>query len=319
MPYMDLHCDTLTQAALLGRRSLTDFPEAAVDVNRLRKAGCAAQFFAVFLPPPAMLAHYFPRYRGDDDYLVSCRAALVDTVQADPDTLALAKTGAEVARNAAAGKLSVLLSLEDGRSVGGSLEKLWGYYDLGVRMVSLTWNAANCFGAPNSNDPEVMQRGLTDFGKEAVTYMQSLKMLVDVSHLSDGGFRDVAELCKGPFVASHSNCRALCPHRRNLTDGMLRCLGNHGGVAGLNCYPAFVGLEGGPAALAKHARHMTNLGGMDVAAIGTDFDGFTGPAVPGGPGEMSLLWDALRAEGFTEDEMEKLAWGNALRVLKEAL
>lgn len=319
MPYIDLHCDTLMQAALRCKRELLRFPEAAIDLERLRTADCLAQFFAVFLPPPTMLAHHFPCYAGDDAYLLQCRQVLMHTIQANPSRLALSRTAADLEQNRAAGKVSAFLTIEDGRSVGGKLEKLEGYYDLGVRLLTLTWNAANCFGAPNSDDPETMQQGLTAFGKEAVAYMEELGMLVDVSHLSDGGFRDVAELCKGPFVASHSNCRTLCPHRRNLTDGMLRCLAKHGGVAGLNFYPAFLGLGGGAAALAKHARHMADVGGVEVVAIGTDLDGFTESSEIDSPESLCRLWNALKKEGFSEDDIERIAWRNAARVLRDVL
>ena len=126
-----------------------------------------------------------------------------------------------------------------------------------------------------------MAAGLTDFGKEAVERMEQLGMLVDVSHLSDGGFWDVSRLCKGPFVASHSNCRALNPHPRSLTDEMLRTLAEHGGVAGLNFAPEFLNgditcQDSRVEDMVTQLRHRINVGGEDCAALGSDLDGIGG-------------------------------------------
>ncbi len=206
----------------------------------------------------------------------------------------------------------------------GKLENIKRFYDMGVRVLSLTWNAPNCFGFPNSTDPEIMSKGLTDFGKDAIIYMQELGMLVDVSHLSDGGFYDVANICKKPFVATHSNCRSLSPHQRNLTDDMLRVLGDAGGVTGINLGPEFLNADitckdSTAALMAAHARHMANHGGVGCVALGSDFDGVEGSLQISDPTKMELLADALKAEGFTSSEIDQIAWGNAMRVLEEAV
>lgn len=321
MSYIDLHCDTLMQALLRQKRDLYAFPSAMVDLRRLEAADCMAQFFAVFLPPPSMLAHFYPHYAGDDAYIAACRRLLLESLARRPETAAFARSGAELLQNAQQGRVSCFLTIEDGRSVSGKLEKLEGYYDLGVRLITLTWNAPNCFGFPSSDHPEVMARGLTAFGREAVERMGELGMLADVSHLSDGGFWDVADICKGPFVASHSNARALCPHRRNLTDRMLRALGDHGGVAGLNLAPFFVAPEGKSTAagLARHARHMADKGGLEAVSLGTDFDGVDGDMEIDSVHKLHLLWDALKAEGFSEDDVDRISRGNAMRVILEVL
>lgn len=225
--------------------------------------------------------------------------------------------------NFADGKLSAVFTIEDGRAVQGKMENIKRFYDMGVRAMTLTWNFENCFGAPNSKDPAIMNKGLTDFGKEAIVYMQELGMLVDVSHLSDGGFYDVANICKKPFVATHSNARALCPHQRNLKDDMIRLLGNAGGVTGLNFGPEFLNeditcKDSTAKLMAKHARHIANLGGVDCVAVGSDFDGIEGNLEISSPAKMELLADALKAEGFTAAEVDKIANGNVLRVMDEA-
>ena len=116
-------------------------------------------------------------------------------------------------------------------------------YEKGTRLMTLTWNYENCLGYPNSRDASVMGRGLKKFGLETIEQMNGLGMLVDVSHLSDGGFWDCIRHSSAPVVASHSNVRALCDCPRNLTDEMLKALGEKGGAAGLNFYPAFLRKE----------------------------------------------------------------------------
>ena len=145
-------------------------------------------------------------------------------------------------------------------------------------------------------------------------------MIVDVSHLSDAGFYDVVKYSTKPFVASHSNCRALCPATRNLTDEMIRVLGNCGAVAGINFEPSFLNadiddkfsrIEG----MCDHILHLIDKGGAECVGIGTDFDGIEGCLEIGEPTQMEYLVEGLRKVGFTQDEVDRIAWKNALRVL----
>ena len=230
----------------------------------------------------------------------------------------------DIRTNMSAGLSSAVLTMEDGRAVDSSLDRLRQFYDQGFRAIALTWNMENCFGYPNSRDPEKMSLGLKSFGKDAVRYMQELGILVDVSHLSDGGFWDVAELCQKPFIASHSNCRALSPHPRNLTDEMIRALADKGGVAGLNFLPGFVEADtnadySSATSIAKQARHMADVGGIECVAIGTDFDGFSGGAEISDCTKMDLLFTALEKEGFTSRQLELIARDNILRVMDDAV
>src|SRR5699024_7042079 len=113
---------------------------------------------------------------------------------------------------------------------GTSLRRLHEFYDAGVRLITLTWNYENAAGYPNSRDSSVMRKGLKPFGKVLIEEMNDLGMIIDVSHLSDGGFWDVARRSKKPFIASHSNARAVTSHPRNLTDEMIRAIAEKGGV-----------------------------------------------------------------------------------------
>ena len=312
VPYIDFHCDTLHAAWCKSRQDIFDFSEAMADVRRLNRCGCMAQFFAIFMPQPEDSARYGTI--SDDRYIET----LIEIFQQScGEHLCLAKSPEEPIP----GQISGFLTLEDGRAVDGKIEKLDQFYEMGIRLITLTWNYANCFGFPNSFVRETMGKGLTDFGKDAVVRMEELGMLVDVSHLSDGGFWDVAKLCKKPFVASHSNCRSLSPHPRNLTDEMIRTLADHGGIMGLNFCPKFLTADIGCREsriedMLRHLRHMVNTGGEDIAAIGTDLDGIEGQLEIGRAEDMPRLFEAMDRAGFSQSLIEKIAWRNARRVLE---
>lgn len=318
MRYIDLHCDTLAKAFAEGKQSISNMSEAMVDVERLDQAKVLAQFFAIFLLPKEEMRPDL----SDDGYIEALIQIMRNTIEENPEKIALARNVEELEANQKQGKVSAFLTIEDGRSVEGKLEKIDKYYDLGVRLISLTWNYENCFGAPNSTNENVMRRGLTPFGKEAVRRMEELGMLVDVSHLSDGGFYDVADICRGPFVASHSDCRALSEQPRNLSNEMIKVLAEKGGVAGINFFGCFLNnsKQSRICDMVSHINHLVKYGGEDIVAIGSDFDGISGDFFEvGDPLQMERLFAALQKEGYSERQLEKFAYGNALRVMRDVL
>lgn len=325
MKFIDMHCDSVMYAFFHGNEDCYE-TTGMCDVKKLMQGGALAQFLGIFLPSPT--SQLWERnkipYTGDEPYLKRCLEIFNRTMQEHSDVIAQARTAGDILENEKNHKMSAILSVEDGRDIQGDLNRLQLYYDWGVRLISLTWNHKNCFGSPNSKDPAIMAEGLTDFGRDAVVRMQELGMLVDVSHLSDGGFWDVAKLAKKPFVASHSNSRALAPHPRNLTDEMIRAIAESGGVTGLNFMPEFlnedtVSKESRVELMVKHAKYIINVGGEDVLGIGTDFDGFHGDLEIEGPHQMQKLFDGMHQAGFSDDLIEKIAYRNTMRVLKEVL
>lgn len=323
LPYIDMHCDTLG-VCLRGDTDIFELDGTMLDIKRMAAAGQAAQFFAVFFRPEGETLPSGALMPSDDEFFDLHRNLLLDSIAAHGESLALARSAGDIERNRVLGKISAVLTLEDGRAVNGKLERIRRFYELDVRVITLTWNGENCFGSPNSRDERVMNRGLTTFGAQAVEYMNELGMLIDVSHLSDGGFWDVARMSRKPFAATHSNCRALAPHPRNLTDEMIRALAGHGGVAGLNFFPPF--LTAAPdeehsrvGDMCRHVMHMLNTGGEDCIALGSDFDGIHGRLEIGSPTDMHLLFDALGKAGLSARQLEKFAYGNALRVLRDSL
>ena len=323
-PYADLHCDTLYAAWRKGAEDIFRMDGTMADAAKMVRGGCRLQLYAIFMPPPEETQDPACRYPGDDAYIETLAGIFKRTAQNHGDVFAAAGSMQDVARNAAEGKASGMLSMEDGRAVAGSFEKIRSFYDMGIRVMGLTWNHANCFGFPNSPDPEEMRKGLTTFGKEAVSCMEEMGMVIDVSHLSDGGFRDVASVSRKPFIASHSNCRALNPHPRSLTDEMIRELADRGGVMGLNFCPDFLtrDMEQRKSAvddLARQLRHRIQVGGLECAAIGTDFDGISGDLEIPSADRMPDFFQGLEQRGFTADELEHICWLNVERVFRDIM
>lgn len=325
MKFIDLHCDTLMKAYRNRIENIYEMPDCMLDIKRMKSGGALAQFFAIFLLPPGAWER-FNRDKPieDSEYIQYSLKVFENTMRQNSEIIAAAYNAADILQNEKDGKMSGLLTFEDGRAIDGKLENLKHYYDKGIRLISLTWNHENCFGAPNSKDPAIMSKGLTDFGKEAILEMNRLGMMIDVSHLSDGGFMDVVQISQKPFVASHSNCRSLSPHQRNLTDEMIKLLAQKGGVAGINFGPEFLNSDitlkdSTVDLMIAHIDRMVNLGGIGCVALGSDFDGIGGNLEVNSVDKMHLIFDKLTKRGYSESDIEKIAYQNALRVIREVL
>ena len=319
MNLIDMHCDTIL---LLMREEGLQLKQSplCVDLKKMKRAGSMAQFFACFV--------YMKEFTGHDRFTKGYQHALRMMERGkkefadNADMISLVTNYDELMRNYAMGKMSAFLTIEEGGILADDIKRLDHLYAEGIRMITLLWNGENCIGYPNSRDVALMQKGLKPFGVETVERMNELGMIIDVSHLSDGGFWDVMRYSKKPVIASHSNARTLCSHPRNLTDDMIKALANRGGVAGLNFYPAF--LNGSAKSdiddLIRHIEHMYHVGGEDFVAMGMDFDGFDdGVSCIADIGQMDLLFDALKKRKFNDSQIEKIWYKNALRVIKEVL
>ncbi len=326
MRFIDMHCDTLMNVLFEDpeKMDLYQAPYAAIDFLRMKEAGQMGQFFAAFMPVERMWQRAKGPMLSDEDYIRTTHDALVRNVEAHDDLIRMAYSGEDAERNWEDGRMSAFFTMEDGRAVQGDLGNIKRFYDMGCRALALTWNAKNCFGSPNSTDSEIMAEGLTDFGKDGVRYMQEIGMLVDVSHLSEGGFWDVAEICTKPFIASHSNSRALSPHQRNLSDDQIRALADKGGVTGINFCPAFLNeditcKDSTAERMADHVMHIIDVGGIECVGLGSDLDGTSGNMEIDECSKMHLLEEALRRRGLSEDDLSRIFYRNVLRVLKEAV
>jgi membrane dipeptidase len=166
-----------------------------------------------------------------------------------------------------------------------------------------------------------MNKGLTAFGREVVHEMNRLGMIIDVSHLSDKGFYDVAELSEAPFIASHSNSRSIKENSRNLTDEMIKLLAQKGGVTGINFFGSFLSNDNLSRVddMVRHIKHIKSVGGIEVIALGTDFDGIEGELEIKNIGEIGILLQGLEKGGFSQEEIDKISYKNAARIIKDVM
>ncbi len=312
MRCIDLHADTVS--ALMCGVSVGDLRKntGQVDLAKLAAGGVGTQFFACYFDK----ADVDSPYRMAKDMITFAKNELA----ACSDTIVLARSVADMEQAEHEGKMVAFLTIEEGGALEGKIEHLGEFYEEGVRLMTLTWNHPNEIGYPNIGYRDA-DKGLTMFGREVVAKMERLGMIVDVSHLSDRGFYDVAETMTKPFIASHSNARAVTDHPRNLTDDMIRMIAEAGGVIGLNFANIFLGESSVSRILdmVRHTRHIYQIGGKEVLALGSDFDGID-PAVEIRDASMlSLLWDSLARDGFSTDDIERMQTKNVTRVLKECL
>ncbi len=311
MQIIDLHCDTILH--------LMDQPHSnlycndlSVDIEKLKMGNSLAQFFALYID--------LAKQQNPLQYCLHMADTFHREIENNSQHIALAQNYQEMCLNQQAGKISAFLTIEEGGALQGRLENLRNFYRLGVRLLTLTWNYPNEIGYPNCDEKYGMQ-GLTDFGKQVVAEMNHLGMIIDVSHLSDQGFYDVAALSDQPFVASHSNARAIRDHKRNLTDHMIRLLAQKGGVMGINFSGNFLAGSAWSKVedMVRHIQHIVKVGGIDVVALGTDFDGIEYNLEIATIGEIDKLVRALSHNGFKTSDIEKFCYKNAMRVIKECL
>ena len=321
MKVVDMHCDTigeLWKAEKAGKPISLRSNSLHIDLEKMQKGDYLLQNFAMFV--------FLGR---EKDPLVNV-LELIDVynraMAENADLIAPVLKYEDIEKNRAAGKLSGMLTIEEGAVLRGNPYVVRSLYQLGVRMLTLTWNFENEIGYPNTivkakdYDPS-RHYGLKPEGIEIVREMNRVGMIVDVSHLGDDGFWDVVKYCDGPFVASHSNARAVCNHTRNMTDDMIRALADKGGVMGLNFCGDFLNPNGKSRVedMVRHAKHIIDVGGSDILGLGTDYDGIDGDLELDHCDKMQLLAQEMDRQGFGTQQIEKIFHGNVLRLYREVL
>lgn len=317
MRYIDLHCDTLTESIKRGESFTCGVLQSSAE--KLKKSGCAAQCFAIFTQG-ASAAAFFDQtlnyYRNMLDLTENNLVSVTD-LNGLNGCLQGGKTGA-------------VLTVENLGFLQGNTDRLFSLKKAGVKMASLVWNYENGFAYPNvvfeNGIPQFEKRetrGLKPKGREAVEILDGLKIIIDISHLSDGGAEEILKNRKIPAVASHSNAAAVFNVSRNLTDNQIKLLADCGGVTGVNFCKDFLGngktAESTFEEVFQHINHIIKVGGEDVIALGSDFDGI--PATNGLEDctKMQNLFEYLQKRGITDRVLEKLAYKNAARVLSVCL
>lgn len=313
MRIIDLHCDTLIEGWRKPEESIVD-GNFSINLDLLKNNESLAQFFAIYLSRQETSDDFYGLYKKIYTYYEKMMKENVDKIRP-------AYSVADIRKNSAEGLLSAVLTIEDGVFLDGKIERVKEVYDMGVRLITLLWNFENTLGYPNSDDASIHSKGLKPFGIEVVEKMNELGMIIDTSHLSEGGFYDVAKYSKHPFMASHSCARAICNHRRNLTDDQLKTIGNTGSVVGVNFERSFL-KEGSEHAtidqIIEHLLYMKDKAGIDSIGFGSDFDGIEDNGELINYGGFTPLLNKME-KYFTDDEIDKICSLNALRVIEEVL
>lgn len=351
---LDSHCDTPSQILRL-RDMSQDNDHAHVDFPKLRRGGVDGAFFALYVPASM-------GYDEGFEYAGRLLEATKAQVLANSDIAAFAFSPEDAYENKAESLFSVFVGLENGAPIGNDISRVKYFYDRGVRYITLCHSSDNQICDSCASELKTWG-GLSPFGREVVAEMNRLGMLVDVSHVSDETFYDVLNYSSRPVVATHSCCRALADHPRNMTDDMIRALASAGGVIQINFYPVFLDygfgtvlnrsgiIERGESVenqfigdpsdpekrrawnkiqdelqalprpsykrIVDHIDHAVSLAGVDHVGLGSDFDGIE--VTPDGLEDISMMpviFDEMRLRGYSEEDMEKIAGLNFLRVMK---
>ncbi|NIK75544.1 membrane dipeptidase [Paenibacillus castaneae] len=310
MKVVDFHCDVLYKMLLDDKLTFQQSKPDHLDVTyeRLQAAGTVLQTFAVFIPQ-AMNGRLEPILESLDrfhQFVLSC------------DNMVWVRTANDLDYCIRDGKIGALLSLEGVDGLNGHLSLLRILHQLGIRAAGLTWNHAN-WAADGAMEPR--GGGLTAKGRLFVEECNKLGILLDVSHLSECAFWDLAELSTKPFIASHSNARAICDHPRNLTNDQMEEIIKKQGLIGITFVPWFVSSAEVVTIddLLRHIEHICMLGGERHIMLGSDFDGIDNYIVGlRHPGELAALQEAL-LKRYTEEQAMQFMSGNAIRFLRTNL
>lgn len=312
---LDSHIDTPSKLVKERRDIGIDNPGAHVDFPKMKAGGVDGAFFALYTAPE-MPADSATRYA------LEMLSATYDACEANADYASLAFGPEDVGENRKNGLISVFLGMENAAPIQESLSLLRTFYRLGVSYMTLTHNGDNAVA--DSAAEGKRWGGLSPFGREVVAEMNAMGMMVDLSHASDKTFWDCIELSKAPVIATHSSCRALCGHRRNLTDDMLKALGEKDGYVGINFYPYFLSdrydekkpWRPGVKEIVDHIDRAVKFAGIDHVGIGSDFDGIE--VTPEGVENISQIGVVLaemRRRGYSEQDILKVSGQNLLDVM----
>lgn len=325
MNIIDLHCDTLmalNKSRILKTDKKFNQNDLHVDLEKLKQGDYMLQCFAAFVDveksPESPLAEVLQE--------IDIFHQIMDKYAED---IAPVYEFSDIRKNKELGKISGLLTIEDGGVCQGDLSVLRMLNRLGARMMTLTWNYENPLGYPATlfgKGSASASKGLKEQGIAFLSEMERLGVIIDISHLSDEGFQDVAKYTHKPFLASHSNSRTLCPHPRNLTDDMLRLLAKRGGIVGMNFYFNFLDSNlsrlnerGTAETVVDHIEHMKKVAGLDIVALGSDFDGIDQTLDLKDASKMGILVSVMEKRGFTPSEIDKVFSLNAMRFFKDVL
>jgi microsomal dipeptidase-like Zn-dependent dipeptidase/gamma-glutamyl-gamma-aminobutyrate hydrolase PuuD len=307
---LDTHCDTpmfFPQNVDFGKRD----SKLLVDLHKMTEGHQDATIMVAYLPQTMPLAEHPKQYTDD----------IFDKIEAivgkHSQYVGIARTPDDLWMNKHQGKKSIMLGIENGHAIEGSLDNLRHFAQRGIVYMTLCHNGDN--DICDSARGEHAHNGVSAFGREVISEMNRLGIMVDLSHAGEKSFYDALELSRTPIVCSHSSCRALCDHPRNLTDDQMRALAQKGGVMQVTLYHGFLAKDG-EATLEdamRHIDHAINVMGIDHVGLGTDFDGDGGICGLASSAELLNYTRELLKKKYSEADIQKLWGGNFLRVMKE--
>ena len=315
---LDTHCDT-PMLFPQGIDFSTRDPRILVDLPKMTEGRLDASIMVAYIPQKMAAVG------GCMAYADSIFDKIESIVAGTPRHIALARTPEALYENKRVGKKSIMLGIENGLALEGDIRNVEHFARRGVVYITLCHNGNNdlCDSAsPNPSEGGALSHshgGISDFGEQVIREMNRLGLMVDLSHAAESSFYQALEISSVPIVCSHSSARALCDHRRNLTDEQMRALARKGGVCQITLYPGFLRLEGQASVLdaIAHLEHAIQVMGVDHVGLGTDFDGDGG--VPGlaDASELSLFTRQLLLRRYSEHDIQQIWGGNFLRVMKQ--
>lgn len=342
MLIFDGHNDLLSRLYAIGDRDGTSVfrrnTEGHLDLPRMKEGGFGGGFFAVWLPPQGKGSGFQPVPGGgylmplpppldlptSQRLAMAMSATLFKIEAASNGKVKVVRSAAEVRQCLAAGVVAAILHFEGAEAIDTDLEALHVFYQAGLRSLGIVWSRPNAFGHgvpiafPATPDTGP---GLTDAGKRLVRECNRLGVMIDLSHLNERGFRDVAALTDAPLVATHSNAWALCKSARNLTDYQLDAIRDSDGMVGLNFATIFLRSDGGQttdtpiATMIRHLDYLVERLGPTRVGFGSDFDGAAMPQQIGDVAGLPKLIHALRQHGYDDATIQQLAHENWARVI----
>ncbi|SHL55175.1 dipeptidase [Roseibium suaedae] len=342
IPVFDGHNDTLLKFVLekgtaQERSFFTKSGAGHIDLPRCLEGGLAGGLFAMFVPSntgqdfsrpynPADPANYAEVDQAVALNFTSAMIAMARKIErASQGQVRICRSAAEIRKAMEEGSLAVSLHIEGAEAIDKDFNALETLQAAGLRSLGPVWSRKNIFadGVPMAfpSSPDTGP-GLTDTGMALVKACNDLGILIDLSHLNEKGFWDVARTSRHPLVASHSNAHAICASARNLTDRQLDAIRDTGGLAGINFHVAFLREDGRHdrttplETIARHAAYLVEKLGEDHVGLGSDFDGCMLPLDLKDVSGLPRLIDAFREAGFGEELIEKIAWKNWLDVLE---
>ncbi len=317
---LDTHCDTpmlFPEGVDFGSRD----PRILVDLHKMFEGRQDATIMVAYLPQPKPEETFRSKVAfdvaGPKEYADLLFDKIEDMARRNSQYLALARTPDELYANKCQGRKSIMLGIENGLALEGSLQNLQHFARRGIVYMTLCHNGDNdiCDSARTTNT----HHGVSDFGRQVISEMNRLGIMVDLSHAHEKSFYDALELSSQPIVCSHSSCRALCDHPRNLTDDQMRALAAKGGVMQVTFYHGFLVKDGEATVVdaLNHLDHAIQVMGIDHVGIGTDFDGDGGVRGMADASEVVNFTRQLLARRYSEQDIEKIWGGNFLRVMRQ--